>query len=439
MRDEDKARLLAAMRGEGASLPTRAITKTISPEYTRFDTLPCYTQVLIEKAVAEKLGLEQPYYRCHDGLSQEWAVIDGVRLSNFSCYDYLGLNNDERLHKAAADAAKRYGFSASASRLTAGERPPHRALEQALAEAFGVEDALVFVSGHGTNVSTIASLFGPKDVIFSDQASHNSLVLGAQLSQAARFVYPINDMAALRKLLAQHRANFQRALLVTEGLFGMDGVLTRLPELIALKREYSCFLMVDEAHSLGTVGPRGLGVAEHYGVDPKSVDIWMGTLSKTLCGCGGYIAGSKVLTEILRFEAPGFVYSVGMPPMLAAVSRCALACMLEEPWRVERLQENSRYMLSAAQEAGLATGNASGYALVPVLVGNSLTAVLLSKLLMEKGVLALPIIYPGVPEGSARLRFFVSARHTREQIARAIELTRDLLPVARERTENFAG
>ncbi|MBQ7456196.1 MAG: aminotransferase class I/II-fold pyridoxal phosphate-dependent enzyme [Desulfovibrio sp.] len=438
MRAEERERLLQSMRGAKPE-PRRDVTPQYSPDLTNFATLPQYTQVQVEKAVCKKLGIEEPYYICHDGLSQEVAHINGRAYVNFSCYDYLGLNGDPRIMQAVQDALARYGVSASASRLTAGERPPHRALEEALAAIYGTEDCLCFVSGHGTNVSTIASVMGSRDVIFYDQASHNSLIMGAALSQAARFSYPNNDCDALEQSLRTHRASFQRAMIVTEGLFGMDGVITNLPRLLELKEQYACFLMVDEAHSLGTVGKYGHGVGEHFGIHKERVDIWMGTLSKTLCGCGGYIAGTKALIDILRYEAPGFVYSVGMPPLLACASLCALDCMEKEPWRVAAIQEKSQTMLSLAHEAGLDTGKADGYAVIPILVGDSVTCVLLAAMLKEEGILTLPIIYPGVQEGRARLRFFVSARHTDLQIKEAIATCAKLLPRARANAKRAAG
>ena len=441
MSQEDKARLLAQFRGGAAPSPLagRSLHHNVSPDLLRFDTLPSYTQIQVQKAVAQKLGIEQPYYICHDDLSQDTARIAGKTYLNFSCYDYLGLNGDSRLKEAARAACERYGLSASASRLTAGERPPHRALEKALASLYGTEDCLVFVSGHATNMSTISCLFSSQDAIFHDSASHNSLVLGAVLSGAARFSYPSNDLEALRSQLEKHRSSFKRALIVTEGLFGMDGEISDIPGLVALKREFGCFLMVDEAHSLGTVGKTGRGVCEHFGLAASDVDIWMGTLSKTLCGCGGYIAGSAALIDILKYQAPGFVYSVGMPPMLAATSLCALQCMLSEPWRVAKLQENGQKLLSLALAHGLDCGHAKGFAVIPIMLGDSLTVVLLSKLLKDEGVLALPIIYPGVEEGRARLRFFVSAAHASEQIEEAVEKISRLLPQARAKSRDFAG
>ncbi|MCR4667424.1 MAG: aminotransferase class I/II-fold pyridoxal phosphate-dependent enzyme [Desulfovibrio sp.] len=434
----DKARLLQSMKGEVVQAPpSRALTRVVSPDLLRFDTLPAYTQIAVQKAVGEKLGVPDPYYVCHDSLSQAEARIAGKRYLNFSCYDYLGLNGDSRILARVAEAATRYGFSASASRLTAGERPPHRALETRIASLYGTEDCLTFVSGHATNMSTIATLFGPQDVIFHDKASHNSLIIGAKLSGAARFSFSNNDIAALRTLLEQHRHSFQRALIVTEGLFGMDGVICRLPELVALKKEFGCFLMVDEAHSMGTLGEKGLGVREHFQLSADAVDIWMGTLSKTFCGCGGFIAGSSVLVEILKYHAPGFVYSVGMPPMMAEASLAAIDYMLSEPWRVAQLHANSQTMLRLAREAGLDTGRADGYAVIPVMVGDSVTAVILANKLREAGILVLPIIYPGVEEGRARLRFFVSQTHSVEQISAAVEKTAELLPLARAEAQNF--
>ncbi|MBQ7617957.1 MAG: aminotransferase class I/II-fold pyridoxal phosphate-dependent enzyme [Desulfovibrio sp.] len=436
--EEDKARIIQIIRGGRGVPPSRTFWRGVAPENLRFDTLPAYNQLTVQKAIGAKLGLEQPYYICHDGLSQATCRIAGQEYLNFSCYDYLGLNGDPRILEAITEACQKYGFSASASRLTAGERPPHRELEERIAKLYGTEDSLVFVSGHATNVSTVATLFGYEDAIFSDAASHNSLVLGATLSGAKRFVFPNNDFEFLGALLDQHRFAYQRALIVTEGLFGMDGVICNLPKLLELKKKYSTFLMVDEAHSMGNLGEHGLGVREYFNLQPEDVDIWMGTLSKTFCGCGGYIAGSKVLTEILRYHAPGFVYSVGMPPMLAAASAKAIDLMLAEPWRVKKLHENSQYLLNKAKEAGLDTGCAAGYAVIPVMVGDSLTAVSLAHHLKENGILTLPIIYPGVEEGCARLRFFVSATHSLEQIDQAVAKTAELLPRAREEAQAFA-
>lgn len=437
----DTQRLLAAMRNGGDKsdgVSGRTARPSIAPEWLQFDSLPGYTEIRVHQAVAQKIGLGDVFYVCHDGLAADTTTINGKRLLNFSSYDYLGLNGDKRVLHAAERAAQQYGMSASASRLTAGERPPHRDLEQTLAGLYGVEDCICFVSGHATNVSTLGKIFGPKDIIFHDSLCHNSLVLGATLSGAARVSYPNNDMQALERLLEEHRYAHQRAIIVTEGLFGMDGCLCELPRLVQLKKEHGCLLMVDEAHSLGVLGEHGKGIHEYYGVPATDVDIWMGTLSKTFCGCGGFIAGSANLVEFLKYQAPGFVYSVGMPPSIAAASVEAARIMLEEPERLARLQANCRTLLALARERGLNTGKAQGFAVIPIMVGDSLTAALLSQELHNRGVLALPIIYPGVEEGKARLRFFVSASHSEEQLRTAMDITAEALPVAREKAASHA-
>lgn len=438
----DKERLLAAMRQGGGGAPVATTERTartpVAPEWLSFESLPGYAELRVQQAVVQTIGLDDLFYVCHEGLAADTTRIGGKTLLNFSSYDYLGLNGDKRVLDAAAKAAQQFGMSASASRLTAGERPPHRDLEQVLAGLYGVEDCICFVSGHATNVSTLGKLFGPRDVIFHDALCHNSLVLGATLSGATRISYPNNDMDALAHLLETHRYSCQRAVIVTEGLFGMDGCLCDLPRLVQLKKEHGCLLMVDEAHSLGVLGDCGKGIHEHCGVPATDVDIWMGTLSKTFCGCGGFIAGSAALVEFLKYQAPGFVYSVGMPPSIAAASAEAVRIMLAEPERLARLHANCRTLLSLAREKGLDTGKAQGFAVIPIMVGDSLTAALLSQELRNRGVLALPIIYPGVEEGKARLRFFVSASHTEEELRTAVDITAEALPIAREKAASHA-
>lgn len=429
---QEKQRLLDAMRRPGsAPVRQRQEGANIAPQLTSFDSLPGYKQLKLQQAVASQAGLELPYYKCHQGLAKARTIMDEREYSNFATYDYLDLNGHPAIATAVEDALSRYGTSASASRLTAGERPPHRTLEKKLAELYGLADCIVFVSGHGANVSTLGSLFGPHDAIFHDALSHNSLVQGAILSGATRLAFPNNDMDALERLLLERRHQFQRAVIVTEGLFGMDGCLCPLPQLVELKRRFGCFLMVDEAHSLGVLGATGKGVHEHYNISADAVDIWMGTLSKTFCGCGGFIVGSASLVEFLKFHAPGFVYSVGMPPLMAAASNAAAELMLTEPWRVKNLHERSAFLLRHAKSLGLDTGRAEGFAVIPIMVGDSLSTAFLAQELRQHGVLTMPIIYPGVEEGQARLRFFVSAAHDEKIIRSALELTAHLLPIAR--------
>lgn len=391
-------------------------SRRVSEALTRFDRFPAYEKMLVSKAAADRFGLSNPFFISHDGIAGAHSVIGGAEFLNFSSYNYLGLNGHPQVSEAAIEAIARYGTSASASRLVAGERPVQRALESALAELYGVDDCVVFVSGHATNVSTIGHLFGPRDLIIHDSLIHNSVLEGARLSGATRRSFPHNDTRALDLILSEIREQFERVLVVVEGHYSMDGDIPDLPALIEIKRRHQAFLMVDEAHSLGVLGPTGRGLHEHYGIAGRDVDIWMGTLSKTLSACGGYIAGEAALIDHLKYAAPGFVYSVGISPPLAAAALAALRLMLAEPERVVRLQHNGQLMLRLARERGLDTGSSAGFSIVPFITGGSLKATRLSNRLFAKHVNVQPIVYPAVEEKSARLRFFLSALHEPQEL-----------------------
>jgi 8-amino-7-oxononanoate synthase len=375
------------------------------------------------RSAGRALDIENPYFRPHDGIAEAETSINGRRLLNLVSYNYLGLNGDPRVAAAAKDAIDRYGTSVSASRIVSGERPVHRALEAALAELHDTEDCVAMVSGHATNVTVVGNLVGPGDAIVHDALSHNSIIQGAMLSGAQRQSFAHNDVAALDRALKAVRPKAKRILVAIEGHYSMDGDIPDLPAMIEVVRQHDAYLMVDEAHSVGVLGPTGRGVAEHYGVDPRGVDIWMGTLSKTLSGCGGYIAASHDLIEYLRCSAPGFVYSVGLSPPVAAAALAALEVMRDEPWRVARLNENGRLFLQEAQAAGLNTGGSIGSAIVPVILGSSIRAARVADLLFRRGVNVQPILHPAVPERSARLRFFLSCQHTPDQIRLAVRET----------------
>ncbi len=386
-----------------------------------------------------KMGMENPLFLCHDGAAKATTRINGKEYVNFSTYDYLDLNTHPEITAAVNDAALRYGTSAGASRLVGGERPPHRILERAIADFYDVEDAIVYVSGHATNVSTLGFLFGTRDAIFYDGLAHNSLMQGARLSGAERYSYAHNDCDALEKMLCEHRARHRRAIIVTEGLFSMDGNIPDLPRLIRLKKEFDCMLMVDEAHSIGVLGATGRGVREYFGVNPDDVDMWMSTLSKTLCGCGGFIAGRHDLVEFLKYGSPGFVFSVGMPPIVAAACSKALELLLREPERVQKIQRISQFFLQYAQSRGLDTGAAQGYAIVPVMVGDSMVAGFLANALFRRGIYVMPITFPAVKEGQARLRFFLSASHTEDHIRRALDAVVEEIPHAQKIVDDYRG
>lgn len=385
--------------------------------------------------MAEKMGMENPLFACHDQAAKATTFINSKEYINFSTYDYLDINTHPEITQAVAETAAVFGTSAGASRLVGGERPQHRELEKAFADLYEVDDAIAYVSGHAANVSTLGFMFGSRDAIFHDGLAHNSLVQGSVLSGAARYSYNHNDCDDLERMLEKHRANHKHAVIVTEGLFSMDGNVPDLPRLIELKKKYNCMLMVDEAHSLGVLGKTGRGIREYFGINPKDVDMWMSTLSKAMCGCGGFIAGSADLIRFLKYGSPGFVFSVGIPPVIATACVTALKIMLREPERVHKLQKISQYFLKYAQEKGLDTGQAQGYAVVPIIVGNSMATGYLSQALFKRGIYVMPISFPAVKEGEARLRFFISASHTEEQARKALDAVAEELPAALEFVE----
>ncbi len=391
----------------------------------RFDQHPGYKQLQILRQGAERLGVADPFFRVHDGVAGATTQIGGRSYINYASYNYLGFSGHPEVNQAAKDAVERYGTSVSASRPVSGERPIHQALEAELAAAYGVDAAVAFVSGHATNVTTLGYLLGSRDLILHDELIHNSSLVGAQLSGARRIAFAHNDCAALERILEEQRNNFERVLIVVEGLYSMDGDFPDLPRLIEIKRRHSAWLMVDEAHSFGVLGQHGMGIREHFGIDGRDVDIWMGTLSKVMSGCGGYIAGEQALCDMLRHFAPGFLYSVGMPAQVAAPALAALQLLKREPERVTRLQQISAYFLQQARSAGFDTGPSVGVAVIPIITGSSLNAARLSDRLFQRGINVQPILHPAVPEKSARLRFFLSCEHTRQQVDQTLAILRE--------------
>jgi 8-amino-7-oxononanoate synthase len=406
--------------------PRKKNLANISETFYRFDRYPMYKKLMLPKVGAQRLGIANPFFKSHERVEGVISTIEGEDYINFSGYSYLGLSGHPLVNQAAQEAIHLYGTSASASRIVAGERPIQRALETALADTYEVDDCIVFVSGHATNMNTIGYLFGPKDLIVHDSLAHNSILEGIKLSGASRRSFPHNDIEALDEILSDIRSNFERVLIVIEGIYSMDGDIPNLPKFVALKNRYKTFLMVDEAHSFGVLGATGKGLREHFNLPGKAVDIWMGTLSKTLAGCGGYVAGESALVEHLKYAAPGFVYSVGISPPLAAASLQALKLMLQEPQRVTQLRKNAQQFISAAKIRGINTGLSQGWAVIPFLVGSSIKAIKLSNQFFERGINVQPIIYPAVEEKAARLRFFISSQHTKEHINEVFQAVDDM-------------
>jgi 8-amino-7-oxononanoate synthase len=407
--------------------PGTATTVRPARRDTSFETLPAYRAMKSQAEAGRMMGIESPFYRVHDVRAGAHTVVDGKPLLNFSSYDYLDLNSHPEIARAVGETAATWGTSVSASRITAGERQLHRDFEAAIADLYETEAALAFVSGHATNVSVISALVGPRDLVIHDAFVHNSIIVGCEASRAHRRIFAHNDLDMLESILASVRDTHERVLIVTEGLFSMDGDGPDLARLCEIKEKWGAWLMVDEAHALGVMGETGRGIAEDRGVDPRRVDIWMGTLSKTLCSCGGYIAGPAPLIEFLKYQAPGMVYSVGLSPVGAAAAITSLKLMKREPHRIAKLQKVSKRFHARALSRGLNVGTAEGYAVMPVVVGDSIRTVFLADRLFRRGINAFPIIPPGVPEKTARLRFFLSAGHSEADIDLTVDATAEEL------------
>ncbi|MGB3405029.1 MAG: aminotransferase class I/II-fold pyridoxal phosphate-dependent enzyme [Microcoleaceae cyanobacterium] len=418
MSAQQKRSLLAELLRQKAKSDSNT---EIPPEYYRFDLYPEYLKLKQQQQEIVALAGENPFFTPQDGLTNHLTTVQGQELINYATYNYLGMSGDPIVSQAAIDAIDRYGTSVSASRLLSGEKPLHRELETALAQLIGTEDCIVYVGGHATNVTTLGHLFGQNDLILHDALSHNSLLQGCLLSGATAIAFPHNDWDAADRILRDRRHRYRRVLVVIEGVYSTDGDIPNLPEFITIKQRHKAFLMVDEAHSIGVLGTHGKGIGEHFGVNPHDVDLWMGTLSKSFASCGGYIAGSQAVVEYLKYTSPGFVYSVGISPPNAASVLAAIQVLQAEPSRVAQLHQRSALFLELAIAAGLNTGTSQGSPVIPIIVGDSLKSVQLSRNLSQRGINVPFMIHPSVPQNGARLRFFVTCQHTEEQIRYTVE------------------
>ena len=364
----------------------------------------------------EASGMEIPFFQPRDGISHSVIRREGQSLISFSGYNYLGLNGHPAVLSAAKNAIDKYGTSASASRIVAGQIELHGELEQKLAGFLGTEDALVFISGYLTNVSVISHLLARPDAVIYDSGAHNSIITGARLSGAKTFTYQNGDWDELDLLLERERGGFRRGLIVAEGVYSMDGQILDLKKLVEIKKKHDVLIMVDEAHSFGIVGDTGRGVCEAAGLPVDSIDVYMGTLSKTLASSGGYVAGDAGLIEYMRFLCPGLVFSVGLSPADTAAALAALDILEREPHRPRRLRDRARFFRRIARENGLVIGGDEESPVASLVVGDDKLAVALSHNLRARGIEVQPIVRPAVSATTARLRFFLTANHTEEQI-----------------------
>ena len=373
-------------------------------------------------AGAAAAGLQNPFFRSKERVHEATATIAGRETITYTSFDYLGLAGHPRVIAAAKCALDRFGASASASRLVGGNHAIVQQLDQELARFLGTEAAVVFPSGYGTNASIFGHLFDAQDLILYDELAHNSIVQGAQLSKAHRRPFPHNDYHFLDSLLRDVRSKYRRAVVAMEGVYSMDGDFPDLPRFIEVKRRHQALLYVDEAHSVGVMGATGRGICEHFGLEPSDGDLWMGTISKALASGGGYLAGPEVLIQYLQYTTPAFVFATAISPANAAAALEALRIVQEEPDRVARLHQRCALFLKLAADSGLDTGPSGGTPVVPVILGDSQRCIRVGAALLAKGIDAQPILYPAVPESKSRIRFFITANHTEEQICRTVEV-----------------
>ncbi len=356
--------------------------------------------------------------RVVDGPQQPWLRVDGREVLSFCSNDYLGLANHPKLIEAMKRGADGYGVGSGAAHLVSGHSRAHHQLEEELAEFTSRERALLFSTGYMANLGVIASLLGPGDTVFQDRLNHASLLDGALLSRARLSRYAHRDMAALEQQLVRSKAS--ERLVVSDGVFSMDGDIAPLPTLATLSQQHQAWLMVDDAHGFGVLGARGAGVLEHYQLDSQQAPILMATLGKGLGSFGAFVAGDDALIEYLINSARPYIYTTAMPAAQAEVSRAALRLLDEEGWRREKLQGLIARFRHGAEQLGLPLMD-SPTAIQPLLIGSAPAALQLSEALYDDGLWISAIRPPTVPEGTARLRITLSAAHSEAQLDRLLD------------------
>jgi len=350
-------------------------------------------------------------------------VIDQKRVIQLSSNNYLGLANHPVLKQAARTALEQYGTGSGASRLITGNFALYEELEGAVARFKGTEAALVFATGYQANIGSISALLGPGDLIYSDALNHASIIDGCRLSGAQTIVYPHRDVAALEELLHRNKSESSNRLILTDGVFSMDGTIAPLPDLLALAKRYDCWLMVDDAHATGILGNQGKGTAEFFGL-AEAVDIQMGTFSKALGSLGGYIAGSRKLKDFLVNSCRSLIYSTGLPPAVLAANRAALDLVENSAELRQGIRARSSFVREELVKIGYNTLG-SETQIIPILIGEASLTMDFSHYLFTKGVFAHGIRPPTVPEGLSRVRISVMATHEWDDLHYAMETIRE--------------
>jgi glycine C-acetyltransferase len=377
-------------------------------------------------AQLDELKQKGTYFRLRI-LEDEQAPVctyDGKRVINLASNNYLGLTNHPKLREAATDAIRKYGVGSGAVRTIAGTMKIHMELEEKIARFKNVEACVVFQSGFTANAGTVSSILGREDFILSDELNHASIIDGARLSRAKIKVFRHKDIDHCEELLKEVQKEPGRKLIITDGVFSMDGDIGPVPALCDLAEKYGAIMMVDDAHASGVLGRNGRGSIDHFGCHGR-VDVQVGTLSKAIGALGGYVCGSRDLIDYLYHRARPFLFSTSHPPSVAATCIAAFDLLEQEPERIDRLWENTRYFKAELAKLGFDIGGvttpASETPITPVIVGDGGATMAFSKALFEEGLMATGIAFPTVPEGKARIRTIMTSEHTREELDQSLD------------------
>jgi 8-amino-7-oxononanoate synthase len=365
-----------------------------------------------------------PFQLALEGKSGPWIQAEGRQMLMLSSYDYLGLIGDPRVDQAAIEAVQKYGTGTGGVRMLTGTIDLHHQMESELAAFIGMAETITFSSGYLANLAVVSSLLSPLDRVVIDCLAHRSLVDACRLAGVSLSRFAHNDCASLRREL-EAAPPAGRTLIVADGVFSMEGDICPLPELIELKKEFGCYLMIDEAHALGVLGANGRGTHEHFGVAAKDVDIWTGSLAKAIPSNGGFAAVSQELAIYMQHSAAPFIFSAALCPAAVGAIRESLAILSSGPERVEKLKQSADYLREGLRNLGYNVG-ASETPIIPVILGDEATTTLFAGRLRELGVLVTPVLFPAVPQGAARLRLCVTAAHTSHDLEFALDAFRRL-------------
>lgn len=355
-----------------------------------------------------------------DGPNEAECSINGKKVINLSSNNYLGFANHPRLKKAAVEAIEKYGAGAGAVRPIIGNMKIHDDLERLLTEFKREEAVLVFQSGFNCNAGVIQAITDKGDLIISDQLNHASIIDGTRLSKADKAVFAHSDMADLEKVLKEKRAKYENVLIITDGVFSMDGDIANLPGIVELAEKYNCLTYVDDAHSSGVLGESGRGTVDHFKLHGR-VDIVMGTLSKAIGAIGGYVAGKQVTIEWLKNRGRPFLFSTGLPPAAVGAAIEAVKMLMSSTEYTDKLWANAKFFKEELGKLGYNTGR-SETPITPIIIGDEAKTLQFSKKLFENGLFSGPIVFPTVPKGTGRVRCMVTAGHTTEQLDRAVKI-----------------